>query len=395
MKKSILFLLPLIIFTNKIFSQTNYQIGFSDGYKAGYCYNIGVGCIPPIVPITPLRQIGESSDSYFDGYNRGLLMGSNASIKNKNDQIVQKDNSLAVYAQPQYIPKIERFTPNYTFYENVLKQNQQDYNQQVQVGTTDEKTEINKKIEELGKDSNDPEKKQQRKQYIKFLKLSYTEFKVYPKTIPDGIYKVTRITGGEELDQRFIEGCEVIVKDNRIIKEKCPDFFEPNEFDYAFDLKEYPPSGFKDDESYMIFTTSYPINNGKGEYKLGVYYKSSGKTLALETLSTIYFMDYIVQYQNAQDCINEIHKKYSLITKYPKVQDGWNIVQANNGTDFCDIRKVFVENAKITLYKDGADIDHSITTGGNIINGKTTLSYIATWKDGSHPTTIFSEIYFH
>ena len=35
------------------YSQTYYSIGFNDWYKIGYCYNIGLGCIPPLYPITP------------------------------------------------------------------------------------------------------------------------------------------------------------------------------------------------------------------------------------------------------------------------------------------------------------------------------------------------------
>lgn len=46
--------------------------GFAAGYKAGYCYQ-QYGCIPPIPPICPIPNIGEST--FQDGYNRGFLAG--------------------------------------------------------------------------------------------------------------------------------------------------------------------------------------------------------------------------------------------------------------------------------------------------------------------------------
>lgn len=57
------------------FSQTNYSDGFKKGFKNGYCQDQGVGCIAPNPPIPPLPKIGESNESYTNGYNRGFLMG--------------------------------------------------------------------------------------------------------------------------------------------------------------------------------------------------------------------------------------------------------------------------------------------------------------------------------
>lgn len=71
-------LLIVIVFTFNIYSQSNYNRGFDAGYKKGYCQDQGVGCIPPVPPISPIPRVNESSESYNDGYNRGFKMGLNA-----------------------------------------------------------------------------------------------------------------------------------------------------------------------------------------------------------------------------------------------------------------------------------------------------------------------------
>lgn len=65
------------------FSQTNFSDGFKAGYKKGYCQDKGVGCIEPIAPIPPIPQIGEDSNSYQDGYNRGFKIGMSSSTNNE------------------------------------------------------------------------------------------------------------------------------------------------------------------------------------------------------------------------------------------------------------------------------------------------------------------------
>lgn len=65
------------------FAQTNFDKGFSDGYKKGYCQDQG-SCIEPIPPIAPIPGVYESSSNYQDGYNRGFQQGLNAQ-KNSNN----------------------------------------------------------------------------------------------------------------------------------------------------------------------------------------------------------------------------------------------------------------------------------------------------------------------
>lgn len=49
--------------------EKSYCDGFSDGYKAGWCYEIP-NCVTPIVPACPAKKVNEYT--YKDGYNRGF-----------------------------------------------------------------------------------------------------------------------------------------------------------------------------------------------------------------------------------------------------------------------------------------------------------------------------------
>ena len=92
MKKITLLLLTTFVISS-VFGQTNYNNGFSTGYKKGYCQDEGVGCIPPIPPIAPIPKIGESSDRYNDGYNRGFEMGLGARKSNNSSSSNSATNS--------------------------------------------------------------------------------------------------------------------------------------------------------------------------------------------------------------------------------------------------------------------------------------------------------------
>ncbi len=58
--------------------------GFNDGYKKGYCQDKGIGCLAPIPPIPPIPEIGENSNSYQDGYNKGFKVGMQANSGTTN-----------------------------------------------------------------------------------------------------------------------------------------------------------------------------------------------------------------------------------------------------------------------------------------------------------------------
>ena len=349
--KKIIFIL-LILIGGPVLCQTNYSFGFSEGYKVGYCYNQGIGCIAPIPPITPLCRIGESAESYFDGYNRGLLMGTTAGLVNSSSQL--NSNSTAVYGQPKDIPKIEPFKPDYAFYEKVLKQSQSNYEQSITNSKTQKEKErqgytIPVEMRKMADEYFSPENAARREAYVKFLKQYYLDLKIYPRSIPDGLYKVTFTTepqyGQENLGTSFREG-EAWVINNKVVFTKTLNEFRGGD-SFMKSVDKFPE--VKEEDGGLGITNSYSISNGKGEIRYKLFFSGECVSNYMGTIQTIYFIDYISQYQNAQKCIDEIKKKHASLKNYPKVQDGWNIVYANDGEGVCDVRHVFVENGEITL----------------------------------------------
>lgn len=97
------------------FCQSNFDRGFQNGYKKGYCHDQGVGCMPPIPPIAPIPTVGENMDSYQDGYNRGFEMGLSARTGGTNSrqgyrtssaepmEYVQRINTSEIYARAKIL----------------------------------------------------------------------------------------------------------------------------------------------------------------------------------------------------------------------------------------------------------------------------------------------------
>jgi hypothetical protein len=389
MKKIILLFL---IFTGRqAFCQTNFSIGFSDGYKIGYCYDQGIDCIAPISPIAPLCKMGESLDSYFDGYNRGLLVGTSDKTSKSNSQ--KSNNSTAVYGQPTYIPQIVRFKPDYAFYERALKQNQSNYEKNIANSKTQIEKERWEETDKIVREYMSPENVARREEFVNLLKQYYLDLKTYPTSIPNGVYKVTITSepqaGQEKLKTNFDEG-EALVEGNKVILLKTSNKFSGGD-SYMLSVDKFPDVKNKEDGGIGI-TESYYISNGKGEIRYKLFF--SGNPFTKSELQKVYFIDYIVQFQNAQKCIEEIKKKYNTLKKYPKIQDGWNIVYANDGEGFCEVRKVLVENGKVTHYKRSDGTDAPITSGGNILDNKTTISFVRTLPDGSNTESFIVELYF-
>jgi hypothetical protein len=78
----------LLLLNFVAFSQSNFNIGFEEGFKNGYCYSnnqSGNICTPPLPPLPPLPQTNEKSTNYQDGYNRGFLYGQDRRRKDDNN----------------------------------------------------------------------------------------------------------------------------------------------------------------------------------------------------------------------------------------------------------------------------------------------------------------------
>ena len=80
--------LILLFFPAIFFSQTTYQNGFSEGYRAGYCHGVISGCVSPVAPIGPV----DIKNDYQTGYNNGFVAG-------KQQQQSSNTNSGGAYGQ--------------------------------------------------------------------------------------------------------------------------------------------------------------------------------------------------------------------------------------------------------------------------------------------------------
>jgi len=97
----------LLILNFVAFGQSNFDIGFKEGFKNGYCYSnnqSGYICNPPLPPLPPLLQINEKRSSYQDGYNRGFLHGQDRRRTDDN-------NSSNTNVNPNNPPKFNPYVP--------------------------------------------------------------------------------------------------------------------------------------------------------------------------------------------------------------------------------------------------------------------------------------------
>jgi hypothetical protein len=61
--------------TNISTYKTKFAQGFEDGHCEGWKDEKGQYAICPVAPIAPIPKVGQSSDSYRDGYNTGFKRG--------------------------------------------------------------------------------------------------------------------------------------------------------------------------------------------------------------------------------------------------------------------------------------------------------------------------------
>ena len=200
MKKQIA-TLTLFLLTFVAFGQYNdYDRGFQNGYKEGYCYN-DFGCISPIPPITPIPLIGESNDNYQDGYNRGFKRG-------LEDKQAKKSNSGGNQGgQGTYVPQQQYqstyVSPNYDLLIKALEMKQAQY----------ERDEQQKKEKAVGMMSQ--------------VKAYYNSLTTFPDKISDGWHKVISMNNYDFCQER-----KVYVVDNKITKYVIDDWMEKS-FSYS------------------------------------------------------------------------------------------------------------------------------------------------------------------
>lgn len=119
------FLLLIALFAiSFINAQSNFNRGYEVGYGEGYCYDKGIGCIKPISPIAPIPKIGESLDSYQDGYNRGFNDGLS---KQKSESPNGGNRERFKTSDPDFVDDFI-YQPNYDLMLKVLELKQKQFN---------------------------------------------------------------------------------------------------------------------------------------------------------------------------------------------------------------------------------------------------------------------------
>jgi hypothetical protein len=394
--KLILITFISLLISISIFAQTNFSKGYNDGYKVGYCYDKKIECISPIIKTIPLPYYFESYDSYYDGYNRGIIEGAKEKelkLRQENFNQVRSNSAAFEISYGGFDPVL--YNPDFSYLQNSSKKIQ---NENSSTLSSKDKQFIKKTLDE----AQDPSNQERKLQFWKLNRTFYNSIKNYPQRIPDGWHKVIIYSGKEESEEKFkyttIRQNSVLVENNRITTiayngdTNYMESWIPEDFNKF--INELNPGL----QSYI--EKSYDINNGRGEIIEDIVIKENNGTYKLasdidnfKSTKIIYFNEYLSKYENAQNCFNEIDIKYNAIKVHPKIQNGWHIVYVLDRIDACLIRNVYVENGKITIYKNGAGKEFKIKTGGIINQGKSNISYDFIYKNGNVKEMIF-QIYF-
>lgn len=204
--------LILVLISVSSYTQTQFSKGFKLGYETGYCYGQGIGCMAPMAPMAPSPLMWESYDSYTDGYNRGFTVGTQARVSGgSGSNYSTSKESLNVYGNPSYTPKVTEFKPDWDFYwkaldrANQVQQQQQylQYQQQVYQQYLAEQA------------------YQQRVNYINSVLAQYKNKKEKPKTVADG-YHVVFVTALND----YRDQIKVYVENNKIVRYYWDNYYE-------------------------------------------------------------------------------------------------------------------------------------------------------------------------
>ncbi len=266
-------------------SQSNYVKGFETGFKSGYCYNESYNCIPPVTPIAPIPSADESYNDFWAGYNRGFLQGFTKNSSTSN---------TGPYGNAGYIPKINQFTPDYSFYYNSLKRTTTQTNDNVNSNSSS--------IEYLIEELNDPNQQSIRYGYINFILQRWQQNNSdAPSNLPNGNYKVmianydnTSYIGGKlssfsigkvTIENSFIVwfGEEYSSVTKTVIAQKN-----------IWHINKFPPSVYvrNNDDVSIVIKSSSSYTNGYCIIEYG-YVNNYGKYVFSFEKQIVFFLDYI------------------------------------------------------------------------------------------------------
>lgn len=189
--------LILLLLTFVAFGQyKDYDRGFKNGFKEGYCYN-DYGCISPIAPITPIPLVGESNDNYQDGYNRGFKWGlEDKQSKKSNSGGYKSGQGTSIPSNLQQY-KSTYVSPDYSLLIRAMEMRQVQYERNLEI------------------------KKQKAISLMNQVKAYYNSLSTYPENISDGWHKVIAMDNYDFCDER-----KVYVVGNKIIKYVADNWIE-------------------------------------------------------------------------------------------------------------------------------------------------------------------------
>ncbi len=353
----------IFIFIVNIILSQNFNIGYKDGFKEGFCMdknnNTGtyLGCVSPVVT-PPYPRSTESINNYLDGYNRGLVDG----VRRK-EQNSKSTNLNSSYYIPEYTP----FTPDLEFYYKLMKQKSENANKIQNNNNENNKTssELGNHIKEFYENYNSIENIEIRKRYIQLLDETYNSFSSYPAKIPNGVYNVTVIPIGEF--NHIYENSTVTVQDNKIIRVRTKNYWDiKSSYSSSYTNIYFPRHNYTYEffVDFGINNNSNNINNGFANYYVET--KLNSKNYIAKSYYKIYFNDFIRDYNNCLEKLEKLKQDRAKKNLNKKVLDGWQDAIITNNIDFFDVRKVYVQNNKMIKWIGGQGNEIVVNGGGEI-----------------------------
>jgi hypothetical protein len=342
-KTLILLTLILICAAKSNYAQTQFQEGYKKGFPEGYCHKKAIGCIAPIAPIAPNPRSNESFNSFNDGYLRGFEDGLDYSNN------VNTTNPNFYNVPPTEFGDIKPYNPNENdinqVYQKAQERASQNSNSKSQ-NTSDNfadsfTTEMKLRFQNWANKESIAARKVKYDNYMS----AFNSFKLFPKTIEDGIYKCIIILSTPDKFESiydYVDDADVIVQNNKIVSytyydEKLGarmtlfsrDYFpEENIIDHN---EIIPNNDIKDGFSFVIEKFFDRIDNQ-------IKYTSQ----------RVYFYQHIKKYNESQQLLQKVLSKYETSKNTGGIKDGWHEAYLTDRSGICSKVDAFVENGKLT-----------------------------------------------
>lgn len=390
------FKIVLLIFLLRVnlYAQNQYSKGFQAGFPIGYCQEMGLGCLPPLTPMTPMLRIGESLNNYNEGYNRGFTEGLTRSRAKKSSENDKPDS----FNRPdQFIPQI-LYTPDWESIERVYseKQNQEINRLQIEDDRKqyDNREKLFRERLEFIIAFDSPENVNKRKAEYDAIKFASTNIINYPKKIPDGVYTVSIIF--EKIHRVFVIDAIAYTQNNRVIYLNYNNAYFGN-LQSAF-AKGFFPQEIFNFEDISIIEPIFDIQNGVS--KVRIRYFSEYKNSFISEYE-VYFNNYLTEFNKVQIILNGLSSQSNSKIAHIKLSNGWHSGYLTDLEAFYEKRNFYIENEKVIKWITSSGEEGKVDSGGIISDGKATFSRIQpalipklTQTSFSRPKIILYEAYF-